>query len=90
MRVWQVIVSDCESSSTVCICSTKEIALREMFAYRDKLIKEWTEHMKHSGIDYAHDIYKQMIIALSHNDYENWNNYPHEVPSIEETEVIDK
>jgi len=41
MKVWMVSVSDCESSHTICICATKEIALREMFKKRDALILVW-------------------------------------------------
>lgn len=42
-----------------------------------------------SGHEYFEDkMWKRMIEALSHNDYEKWDNYPHEVPWIRETEVI--
>ena len=43
MKVWIVAVSDCESTSVGAICSTKEIAIREMFNERDRLVKEWKE-----------------------------------------------
>ncbi len=48
MKVWKVGVSDCESCSTFAICSTKEIALREMFKKRDLLISEWKEMQIHN------------------------------------------
>jgi len=100
VKVWQVGVSDCESSSIICVCSTKEIALREMFKKRDSLVADWKEveaqvekerreWCEKEGREYFEDdMYKQMISNLSSNDWENWNNYPHERPWIYETEVI--
>lgn len=110
MKVWQVGVSDCESCYTISICTTKELALREMFKKRDQLISEWKEfkiddekyhtefiaEQAAKGIVYSgedgcwRDMYGGMIQALSSNNYEEWDNYPHEVPWIQETEVIDE
>lgn len=108
MKVWMVGVSDCESSSTACLCLTKEIALREMFKLRDNLIEEWkkmkdyTEKSEKKFIEEQADhgvfndsvnqenMYDRMIRNLSHDDYHNWKNYPHEVPWIYEQEIIDK
>lgn len=36
------------------------------------------------------NMYKKMIANLSGNDYEKWNNYPHEKPYIYAMEVIEK
>ena len=44
-RIWVVGVRDCESNSIVATCATKEIAERELFKERDRLIKKW-EAMK--------------------------------------------
>lgn len=101
MKVWEVGVSDCESSHTICVCATKEIALREMFKKRDELVAEWKEHDEYSeksrkewcekeGKEYwEDDMYQRMIEALSSDDYKNWDNYPHDRPWICETEIID-
>lgn len=43
MTVWEVGVGDCESSYTICVCATKELALREMFRKRDELLAEGRE-----------------------------------------------
>src|SRR6185503_5130850 len=105
MKVWEVGVSDCESSHTICICATKEIALREMFKKRDELIVEWKrmkdyeekmqkehrEEMAKQGVFYGfasgeENMYVRMIRNLSSDDYQNWKNYPQEVPWICETE----
>jgi len=100
MTVWEVGVSDCESCCTICICATKEIALREMFKKRDSLIAEWEEQRIHNqkSIEefckkenkpvWIDDMYPNMIKALSSDDYKRWDNYPHDVPWIRETEVI--
>jgi len=99
MKVWIVGVSDCEGNSIVAVCSTKKIAERELFKTRDKLIIEYKEMNKHIQKSmeefckkekkpiWVEDMYKQMITALSGNDYKNWNNYPHEKPYLYEVEV---
>lgn len=102
MDVWEVGVSDCESSATCCICSTKELAERELFKIRDSLVSDWQEQIdRHESLDIkgiSHnkqkkmviDMYEPMINALTSNDYESWNNYPHERPWIRKTTVVDK
>ena len=85
MTIWVVGISDCESNSIVAICTTKEIAEREMFKTRDKLVANWKEM---DGL--GEDMYKKMIAALSGNDYENWDNYPHDEPYLYETTVVEK
>jgi len=95
MTIWLVGVSDCESNSIVCACLNKEIAVREMFNVRDRLIAGWLE-----SISYAigepetyrksvEDLYKPMIEALKSDDYENWDNYPHDRPYISEIEILE-
>ena len=99
MKVWLVGVSDCESNSVIAICSTKEIAERELFKERDRLIKEYKDmhihqqefndkYCKENNIPKINDpMYKDMIEALSGNDYEHWDNYPHDKPYLTEIEV---
>lgn len=81
MKVWVVGVSDCEGNNIRCICTTKQIAERELFKARDELIKEWSE--------WRDTFYKPLIENLSGNDYEEWDNYPHEVPYLYEIDVLD-
>jgi len=95
-------VGNCEDSGGALICATKEIAERELFKARDKLIAEWKksdEWLQKSNAQYYKDknepirednMYKDMMAALSGNDYEKWDNYPHDCPYIYETEVVDK
>jgi len=110
MKVWEIGVSDAESCTTILICATKEIAVRELFKKRDELISEWKEmkvqeekdreefiaekaaqgvHFGFGG-DGFRDMWGDMIKALSSDDYEKWDNYPHETLWIAETEVLDK
>ena len=102
MKIYLVGIADCESNVIRCICTTKEIAERELFRTRDKLIKEWKELDKDTqewlkesaeedGREYEEDdMYKVMIENLSSDDYENWDNYPHDCVYIEERILLDK
>ena len=91
MTVWVVGVADCESNSIKAICSTKEIAERELFKARDELVADWKRMDKFcKERDIADNMYKDMITALSGKDYENWDNYPHEKPYLYETEVVEE
>jgi hypothetical protein len=88
-KVWVVGISDCEANSIVAICTTKEIAERELFKARDKLIDEWKEMEEYiRDRDPKSNIYSNMIKALSSDDYEKWDNYPHDVPYLYSTEII--
>lgn len=91
MKVWIVGISDCESNSIVCLCSTKELAIKKMFAERDRLVAEYQKSYQHwIEKDLTEDnMYKNMIQALSGDDYENWDNYPHDRPYIHEMEVLE-
>lgn len=100
MKVWVVGVSECEGNYTICICATKQIAERELFKERDRLIKEWKEldeHqtksieeycLKHKKPIWIDNMYKRMINNLLESDYEKWNNFPHDCPYIYETKII--
>ncbi len=92
MKIWVVGVSDCEANSVVCLCTTKEIAERELFKERDRLVAEWNsrcEAFKGEPLEsHTHEMYGDMIKALAGNDYEEWDNYPHDRPYLYETEVI--
>ena len=102
MKVWIMSVGNCEDTSGALLCTTKEIAERELFKARDKLIAEWEksdEWLQKSNAQYYKDknepirednMYKDMIKALSGNDYTKWDNYPHDCPYIYETEVVEK
>ncbi len=101
MKVWLVGVSDCEGNSIEAVCATKEIAERELFKARDRLVKEFQRmdiSMQKTNDEYCakenkptwiDNMYKDMITALSGNDYEKWDNFPHECPYLQETEVIE-
>jgi phage major head subunit gpT-like protein len=67
-----------------------------MFEKRAELVKEWRETIERSKkVDMADmsdsmvGLYGPMIEALSKDDYENWDNYPHDVPYIVEMEVLE-
>lgn len=92
MKVWLVGVSDCESNSVICLCDTKELAVHKLFEERDKLINQWKEsieNMKEYAPGLADEMYTKTIKALEGDDYENWDNYPHDRPYICEMEVLE-
>jgi hypothetical protein len=102
--VWIVGVSDCEGNSIKAVCATKEIAERELFKARDELVDEYKKMDKwqlQSAKDHCakegkpldtsggyFQIYKNMITALSGNDYKKWDNYPHDRPYLYKVEII--
>ena len=91
MRVWLVTVHDCEGGSTVCICSTKKLAERELFKKRDELVEEWRTMIEwQKKREIVDNIYQNMINNLSGDDYEKWDNYPQDVVSLYDVDVIEK
>ena len=101
MKVYLVGNRDCESNTIQSVCATRGIAEKELFKARDMLINIWKiqdrqtqkfiaytckQENKPIWIDHT---YKKMIAALSGNDYEQWDNYPHDQPYIEEMEVME-
>lgn len=101
MNVWIVGVSDREANSIEAVCSTKEIAERELFKVRDRLVGQWKKYDKKCQEDAARyegqknvtlpkNIYIKMIENLSSNDYENWNNYPQRKPYLYNVNIIEE
>lgn len=102
MKVYLVNIGYVEGTSVVCVCKTKQIAERELFKTRDKLIKEWREgdersrkwiekYCKEKNVKLQFDDnYLNMIHNLSSDDYENWDNYPQECPYITELDILDQ
>jgi len=91
MKVYIVTIDDVEGTAIKAVCATKEIAVKILFEERDNLIKGYKEQIKYFKKEYPNDdMYEKMVENLSHDDYENWRNYPHDVPHIREFEVIDK
>jgi hypothetical protein len=106
MTVYQVGISDVESTSIVCICSTLEIAERELFKARDELVSHWKKmaefelkstkkYCEERNVDIKEleqtlNMYPRMIENLKSNDYKNWNNFPHDIVWINEMEIMDK
>lgn len=89
--VWVVSIGNCEGSYVACICATKEIAELEILKQRDKLVKDWQSQMEWMDKQdrvFKDTMYQKMIENLKSDDYEIWNNYPHDCPSLFEIEVI--
>lgn len=82
-KVWIVMCGDVEGAAVVAICESKETALKVLFEERDRLVAEYTEML-----DMDKDMYQRMIDALSGDNYEEWNNYPHECPYLYQKEVL--
>ena len=85
MNVWLVGIGDCESSEVKHVCKTEKLAVKKLFEERDELIKEWKrmiEFCKKENDKGGIKDYSDMIKKLSNNDYEHWDNYPHEIPFV--------
>jgi cytoplasmic iron level regulating protein YaaA (DUF328/UPF0246 family) len=89
MKVYLVMISDAESSSVIKVCATKEIAVKELFKERNELLEEWKSFIEKDR-KYSTDMYQEMVSNLKHDDYEHWDNYPHETPHIQTFDVITK
>lgn len=101
MTVWVVGYGDCENTITSCICATKEIAIREIFKVRDRLVEDWKGMEKYSQESIAEfckkenkeiwvdNSYRDMINNVSSDDYTTWKNYPHYCPYMYEIGVIE-
>lgn len=87
MTIWIVGISDVESNEIKHICKTEELAIKRLFEERDKLVINWEYMIKHKEFRGDAEMYNEMIKNLMSDDYEHWNNYPHEVPYIEKREV---
>ncbi|MBT9165107.1 MAG: hypothetical protein DDT23_01122 [candidate division WS2 bacterium] len=103
MKVWIVGIVDYEENSIKAVYATKEIAERELFKARDKIVAEYArrdifcnKHIeefceKENKPLRVNNMYKEMTDALSGNDYEKWKkNHPFEVPYLYEIEVIEQ
>ena len=89
MSVYLVGVGDCESYGVICACATKELAVKKLFEQRDKMVLDWIKYRDHKdSFPSSVEMYQKMIDSLAGKDYENWNNYPHETPTISEQEVL--
>jgi len=84
MKVWIVGIESCEGNRIVAVCATKPIAEKYLFKARDMLVEEWREMEKMSSI------YTDMIKNLSSDNYEKWNNFPHDCPYLYDIEVKEK
>lgn len=90
MKVWIIIVSYLDGNKVSAVCSTKELAERELFKIRDSLVSQWKEHLESEEFPISKEICERMIGNLSDKDYTKWNNYPYPQPRLSEQEVIDK
>jgi hypothetical protein len=55
-----------------------------------KFVEESAAKGIHFGFNTERDMYGDMIKNLSSDDYEKWDNYPHERPYIYETEIVEE
>jgi len=91
MKLYVVCLGDCEGMEIKAICKTKQIAERELFKVRDELIKGWEElRVFWEKEDVGDVMYKEMIQNISTNDYEKWDNFPHESPYLYEMELMEE
>lgn len=90
MKVWVVGVGDVEGSGNSGLYKTKKSAVKAILGQRDLLIADWKRMLeynnkKHGGL--FNEMYEGMIKNLSSDDYESWDNYPHDCPFMYEMEV---
>ena len=68
----------------------------EMKEYTEKSQKEFIEEQAKRGIHIggfrmeSENMYDHMIRELSSDDYEHWDNYPHDRPYMYETDIINE
>lgn len=89
--VWIVGVGDCEGSSVYGLYETKKSAEKALFGIRDDLVKRWQKMIEFNNKEYNgafNSMYEPMIQNLSNDDYENWDNYPHDCPYMYKEEVL--
>lgn len=58
MKVWVLMVSDCECIGLDSIYATKELAVEALFKIRDKMVTDWE---KHDAID-PDEMYTRMNV----------------------------
>ena len=83
MKIYLVGISDCESTTTLRVCLSKETALKRWEEIRQELIvrnKElWELH--------DHAMYARQHKNLQETDPDKMNNYPQDEPFIHEMET---
>lgn len=85
--VYIVSVCNVENNSIKSIHKTKEGAEKSLFKQRDILIKHWRYLREEDKLNCCTEMWNRMIKNISGNDYENWNNYPHDIVVINEFEL---
>ena len=71
----------------ITIFTTRPFTQKMMDKYVQESIQEFC--LKNNKSIRVDNNYKNMITALSGNDYEKWNNYPHERPYMYKKEILE-
>ena len=83
VKVWVVELQGCEGNQLICICDTKERAIKELFKQRDELVQGYRK-MRHMD----ERMYGGLINALEGDEYMEWDCYPQDTPRIYPMEVL--
>ena len=94
MKVYLICISAADSGSVLRIAGNPVKAWEIMREERDKLVDDWKQMIefikKEDGeLDSGIQMYEKMIQNLSGDDFETWNNYPHDTIVLKEMEVED-
>jgi hypothetical protein len=92
MKVYLICISAADSGSVLRIAGNPVKAWELMREERDKLVSDWKQMIdfikKEDGeLDCGVQMYEKMIQNLSGDNFEEWNNYPHDTIKLEEWEV---
>ena len=83
MKVYLICISAADSGGVLRIAGNPVKAWQIMREERDKLVDDWKQMIefikKEDGeLDSGIQMYEKMIQNLSGDDFETWNNYPHD------------
>lgn len=80
-EVWIVAVTACDSWALKGLYASKKDAIKRLFKERDLLIEDWRGMIEFLGKP-PDKMFNEMIDAISKDDYENWDNDPHDTPIL--------
>lgn len=92
MKVYLICISAADNGGVLRVAGNLCKAYQIMREERDKLVEDWKQMIDfiknenekdHNGIQ----TYEKMIQNLSGDDFETWNNYPHDTLVLKEFEV---
>ena len=89
--VWVVGINGWEVNSVKVICATEEIARRELFKARDKMIRSFEYSIESTLSIDIKLLYQKQKVILSNNDPQKWRvNSPYDYPYLSKVELLEE